>query len=156
MGDAEEMNVTYQKELFFTLMPELPDLFMQEYEEMVEDKVFYKLNPAWNKYVELEINHSLHVMAARADGKLIGFFFNFICHHLHYADLRCATVDTFYLLPEFRQGRIGLNLFVENEKMLKELGVQEITVAIPAQEMLDKVMKRLKYQGAGGIFRKRL
>lgn len=157
MGDTQnKMTVTYQKELFFTLMPELPELFLQEYEEAEIDKERNKLDPDWKRYVELEIAHIFHIQTARADGKLIGYFFNFIHRHLHFSNLLCAAVDTFYLVPEYRKGRTGIKFFTENEKMLKDIGAQKISLAFPMLAGLESLMKRLKYQEAERIFWKYL
>lgn len=141
--------VTYQKELFLAIMPELPELFQQEYEEAVEDKERHKLNPAWKRYVELELAGVLHVLTARADARLVGYFINMLFPHLHFSDLLCASSDTFYILPEHR-GHVGLKLFRENELMLKKLNVRKVIII--AEQPLEQIMKRLKYKASGGIF----
>lgn len=148
------MKITYQKEFFVQLIPELPELFMGEYEEAVEDKNRHKLNPAWQRYVELEMAQILHILTVRADGKLVGYIFNFIYPALQFADLVCASSDIMFILPAYRRGFTGVKLFIENDKMLKKLGAKKVLATFPSHANMQQLMKRLKYEVSGSIFSK--
>lgn len=148
------MAITFQKEWFLTLMPELPTLFLEHYEEIALDKEHMVLNPGWKQYVNLETAGVLHILTARDEGKLIGYHFNLCYPHLHYSDVLCSFSDMFFMLPLYRKGYTGVNMFIANEKMLKELGVKKMFVMTKVHKDMRPVMKRLKYKFIERIFSK--
>ena len=146
--------ITFQKEFFLTLMPELPPLFLAHYEEVALDKEHMVLQPAWKQYINLETAGVLHILTVRRDGRLIGYHFNLCYPHLHYADVLCSFSDMFFLRPEYRKGWLGVKMFIENEKMLKTLGVKKMFVMTKVHIDVRKIMKRLNYTFIERIFSK--
>lgn len=137
-------------------MPELPALFQEHYDEVALDKENMKLNPAWGRYIELELSGILHILTVRKDGGLIGYHFNLVYPHLHYADVLCSFSDMFFLRRDCRRGFAGVKLFLENEKMLRALGVRKCFVMTKVHVDVRKIMKRLKYKFIERIFAKKL
>lgn len=148
------MEITFQKEWFYSLMTELPALFFAHYDEIALDKGRMELSPAWKQYINLETSGVLHILTARADGKLVGYHFNLVYPHLHYSQVLCSFSDMFFLAPQFRRGWTGVKMFTENEKMLRELGVQKMFVMTKDHKDVTAVMKRLKYKFIERIFSK--
>ena len=64
--------ITYQKERFIEIMKELPPLFVQHYDEIALDKEHMLLEPAWQAYVNLDMQGALIITTARNNGILIG------------------------------------------------------------------------------------
>lgn len=140
------VKITFQKELFLEVMPEFPELFMAHYDEIALDKAQMPLNPAWKQYVNLESAGVLHVLTMRADGKLVGYFFNLAYPHLHYSDILCSFSDMFYIARGYRRGGWGyIKMLLANEAMLRDIGVQKIFVMTKIHKSMVAVMKRLKY-----------
>lgn len=145
------MAITYQKELFGKIMPELPEIFYAHWQEIALEQKVIKLEPDWNRYVALEINKILHVMTVRDDGILVGYYFGLVMPHLHYKSSLTAWSDLFFVLPSYRAAGngmvgVGYQLFKEVEKMLKNLGVQRHYVMTKKHLPLNMLMKRLRYK----------
>lgn len=150
------MTITFQKELFGKIMPELPELFYRHWEEVALDKEAIKLKPDWPTYLQMELLNILHMMTVRAEGKLVGYYIALVRPHLHYAESLTAWSDIFYLLPEYRRGLTGYQLFAETEDMLKKLGVQKSYVMTKAHLPITIIMKRRGYRFIERIYTKLL
>ena len=140
------MEITYQKEFFYYIMPELPALFMAHYDEVALDKEHMALSPAWKQYINLETAGVLHILTVRAGGELVGYFFNLVYPHLHYSDVLCSFSDMFFMRPQYRKGWRGVKLFIENEKMLKALGVKKLFIMTKIHIDVIKIIERLRYK----------
>jgi hypothetical protein len=150
------VTVTFQEEAFSSLISELPELWNRHWDEVALDKEAVPLAPDWMGYKELERLGMLHIMTARADGKLIGYYFAFVRPHLHYRHTQHAWSDIFIILPEYRKGLTGYRLFVETEKMLKSLGVRKSYVVTKVHIPLKMLMKRLGYRFIERVYSKLL
>lgn len=150
------MKITFQKEPFTGLIPELPELWGRHWDEVALDKEAVPLAPDWAGYTELERVGMLHIMTARADGKLIGYYFAIVRPHLHYRHTLHAFSDIFIILPEYRRGLAGYQLFRETEKMLKALGVRKTYVVTKVHIPLKMLMKRLGYRFIERVYSKLL
>lgn len=143
--------ITYQKEWFGKIMPELPDIFYAHWQEIALEKKAIKLAPDWNRYIALEAAKMLHIMTVRDNGILIGYYFGLVSSHLHYKASLTAWSDLFFVLPEYRTAGFGLigigqRLLREAEKMLKDLGVQRHYMMTKQHLPLNMLMKRLRYK----------
>ena len=138
-------DVTFQKEFFIDIMRELPPLVLKHYKEVQVEENGEDCNVAWLRYVELERSGALHILTVRVDSHLVGYYFNMLFPHLRHADRLCAWSDVFFVLPEYRREGVGVRLFEENDKMLKELGVKKNFISFKAHIDLRKLLKRLKY-----------
>ncbi len=144
------MAVTFQKELFVQLMPELPPLFFRHWSEVILPKERLPLDPDWARYNLMEAQGNLHIMTARADGRLIGYYFAVVVPNLHCKSALTAYSDMFYVLPEYRGSGWGMcgtgyKLIVEMEKVLRGLGVRKSYLVTKAHLPITIILKRLKY-----------
>lgn len=144
----------FNKESFFAIMGELPPIFLEHYKEIALDQGRMPLQPAWQRYIELEQSDILHILTVRHKGRLVGYHFNFVYPHMHYASTLCSFSDMFFILPQYRQGFNGIKFFIENEKMLKVIGVKKMFVMTKVHKEVQPVMKRLKYKFIERIFSK--
>lgn len=138
--------ITYQKQLFIQIMDELPPLILQHYDEVQVEEKGEPCEVDWQRYINLELAKSLHILTVREDGKLVGYFFNMVFPHLRHAKRLCSWSDVFFIHPAHRRGLVGARLFIENDKMLKSLGVQKNFISFKVHIDLRKLLKRLKYK----------
>jgi hypothetical protein len=138
------MTITFQKESFTALLPELPELFILHDSEISEDETT-PIDPDWRRYIALEVSGALHVMTVRDGQKLVGYYIAMVMPHLHRKHQLCAYSDLFFIKMAYRNGWAGYKLFVNAEKMLKELGVHKSYLVTKAQYPITIIVKRLKY-----------
>lgn len=148
------MGVTFQKELFIRLMPELPEIFLEHHEEIEEDHVD-PLDPDWPRYMHMEMAGQLHIMTMRADGYLAGYYFAVVVPNLHHKTRLCAYSDMFFVRKDFRMGWYGYRLLAETDKMLATLGVKKSYLVTKEEHPITILLKRLKYVLAERIYTKR-
>lgn len=151
---APSTEITYQREWFIKIMPELPALFLKHYDEIALDKNKMELDPAWIQYVNLESAGVLHVLTMRVDGVLAGYYFNLVYPHLHYSKILCSFGDMFFIDKKYRTPWRYVKLFVENEKFLRSIGTKKVFVMTKVHRDFRPVMKRLKYRFIERIFSK--
>ena len=72
----------------------------------------------WDRYFDMALVGILRCLTVRSAGALVGYCF--ICVHpsQNHRSVLSAIYDRFWLDPAWRQGRTGLQLFQEAEKML--------------------------------------
>jgi GNAT superfamily N-acetyltransferase len=136
------MAITFQKELFGLIAPELPDLWLRHWEEIDQEN---RLDPDWQKYLVMEATGLLHVITARNTKKLIGYYMAVVTPQLHDKTCLMAFSDTLYILPEYRVGWTGYKLIREAGKMLKVLGVKKSYLVTKKNFPLIMLLKRLGY-----------
>ena len=126
-------------------MAELPELFIAEWEEALGDgETKQRLNPAWDKYVQMELAGTLYFFAARDGKKLVGYIITILHPHLHFRDMLYAFVDALYLKPKYRDGD-SKTFVLENEAVLKAQGAEKINISIPPSTWQYRLMKELNY-----------
>ena len=116
--------ITFQVEKWASYYPDAEPLMPQHWREMAMDQDRIKLSLDVPKYEQMEHNGVLHILTARDDGMLVGYYLAFIFPHFHYADAGLmAFTDIYWLKPEYRKGPTGALLFIEAERSLKARGV---------------------------------
>lgn len=132
--------VTYQREPWSdALRDEAMPLLLRHWEEIALDKEMVPLDPKWEMYSMMERSGMLTITTARLDGTLIGYVSHFVVPNLHYASLKIADNDLFWLAPEHRNSRIGITLLRESEKNAIAMGCNKITM----KEKIDRPLGRL-------------
>lgn len=141
------MAITYQKEKFADIMPELPDLFVEHWEHLAHHRDVIKLDPAWNEYLDLEKRGKLHIITVRKDGVLVGYAFGMLYHHLHYRSTLYAHSDMFIISKKARDGfASGVRvhrLLKEFLGMMRDLGAKKVYVSFKVDHDLTTVVERL-------------
>lgn len=150
-----EPTITIQKEWFLNTMKELAPLFDDEWQEVSAGKeTKQELNPAWEKFMQIESSGMLHLLTARVDGKLIGYLMTIIHPHLHFADVIYGFVDGFYVKPEYRDAGVVESLIGDNEDMLRSAGIGRIRMDAQPDMWLYKELKKLHYERTEFVFMK--
>jgi GNAT superfamily N-acetyltransferase len=149
---------TYCEETLASARPELEALLPLHWQEIARDKdnPKFQLKPDWATYHALEAVGQFWMMVVRVDGAMVGYLIGFVRRQLHYADSLAFVSDIFYLLPEHRKGRIGIELFRQAEKALRRRGVDKIYLGSKCREDLDrsKLFTHLGYERIEYVFAK--
>lgn len=116
--------IRFDVEQWKDALPELQPMFQLLWDDVGLDKEKFKAKHDDAKYTALDAAGMLHVVTARASGRLVGYFISFLTPNPHYVDSGLmAYTDMYYLAPECRKGSIGLRLFAFVEKCWREKGV---------------------------------
>jgi GNAT superfamily N-acetyltransferase len=144
------MTLTLQKERFVAIAPELPELMRQHWIEAYPEAERLPFDPDFPQFSSMDLTGRLHIITVRYDGRLVGYFFAAVSNHLHSRKAKCAWSDMFYIHPDYRtEGRgmwaAGYLLFVEVEKMLRELEVVKCYIVTKKHFPITVIMRRLKF-----------
>lgn len=150
------MTITFQKEAFFKLMPELPPLFYEHWKATELDPDIMQLDIDWIRYLKMEAAGVLHIMTARLDRDLVGYYFAIVVPRIHCKGALTAYSDMFWVTPLARKGWTGVKLFTYTEKMLRDLGVRKSYIVTKVHLPLTILLKRLKYKFEEKLHAKRL
>lgn len=155
--------ITYQVEPFDTFFEEAQELLEQHWEEIALNKDKIKLAIDVDKYREAAARGALHIVTVRDaneqkwafdPGKLVGYHVALIVPHLHYKNDLHAMTDIFFVHPDYRRGRIGIELFKFVEKALKERGVVKMCTAVKLHKDIGKIFERLGWTETERLFTK--
>jgi len=136
--------ITYQEERLHDFLEELKPILNNHYDELSVTKSF-NLNPDYDRYLKFQDLGSFFIMTCRLDGQLIGYIAYFLYPHIHYKDCMTAMEDLYYVQKEHRQGRVGLKLFSESEKILKDKGVNRIILSCKTHQDHTRLFEHLGY-----------
>ncbi len=139
--------LTFQVEILIDCLPEIELLLQAHFEEVATNKDGLG-GPNMDKqaYFAAEQRGELHIVTARSDGKVAGYYVAFVRPHLHYVHSLSAITDIYYLMPELRQGRNGIRLFTEAERTLKQRGVQRVFSGTKKHNDMSKIFEYLGWQ----------
>ena len=131
---------TYCVEPFSAARPEMEQLLEAHWRELGRDQddPRFALKPDWDTYAALEALGQILMVVVRIDGVMGGYYIGFVRRQLHYVGSLALTTDVFFLQKEYRQGRIGLELFKEVEKAAVARGVDKIYLGCKSAEELDR------------------
>jgi hypothetical protein len=96
----------------------------------------------------------LHVLTARAEGVLAGYYVSVIVPHPHYRTTLFGLVDAYYVVPRFRTALCGLELFLTLEEEMGKLGVRCLISTTKLHYDLSPLFERCGWQPAGKTFTK--
>lgn len=149
---------TYCIESLASVRPELDRLLPSHWAEIARDRgdPRFALKPDWDTYYALEAIGQFWMMSCRVDGRLVGYLIGFVSRQLHYADSLAFRADIYFLLPEYRKGRIGIELFRQAEEALRRRGVDKIYMGCKVRADLDrsKLFEHLGYDRIEYVYAK--
>jgi hypothetical protein len=119
------------------------DIVTKHYDEIAQFKDVQKLAPDFEAYDRMEKAGKLWVMTVRDEGILIGYIVMFLSNDLHYRELRRATEDIHFIVPEHRKGILGYKMLARMKEEMKLLGVHTITVRTKADNSHGVLFERL-------------
>lgn len=104
-------------------------------------------NPDKARYIAYNEMGFLHLITARDEGKLVGYFGVYITESMH-SQIKMATEDTFYIHPDYRYGRLALRFLKYIESYLTQIGVKDILFSCEIENKtgIKKLLRYLGYQ----------
>jgi GNAT superfamily N-acetyltransferase len=147
--------ITYTQETDWPkFRSEIEPLLESHWREIALDNAVIKLDPDWLEYARLDSLGQLHLLAVRNDDVLVGYYIGIVKPHLHYKSNLMAFNDVMYIKPEYRQGMVGVRIFKEIERTLKERGVEKMYTNTKAHHDFGVILDRLGYRKAETIYTK--
>ena len=142
------MTVEYNVEKSVDCLEEIKPLLESHYKEvaMYQDKI--DLNPDYDKYQTLCDSDLLHIVTARDEDVLVGYFISILVPHLHYKDHMYALNDIVFIAAEYRNAKFGLSLFKYAEEALKDKGVSVMIIHMKTSLPFDSLCEGLGYDYA--------
>jgi len=137
--------IEFQEEALIDILDELKPLLTEHWEEIALYKDKIKLSPDYERYLMADDVGVLHILTARDDEKLIGYFISFVQPHVHYMDNTFAINDVLFIHPSYRKGSVGYKLFKHAEKSLKAIGVDVIMIHAKVKRDFKPLMDKLGY-----------
>jgi len=143
--------ITYQVEpLFPDAIEEMKSLFEAHREDVGHRKPgegpAWELNPDYDRYRSLFDAGVLHLCTARDDdNKIIGYYLNIMMNLLHYKHVKAAVSDIFFILPEYRKGRVGIALFKFMIEAVRQSGAQVIKSHCKSYHDIGPMVERMGF-----------
>lgn len=149
--------LTFQHEKWADCVAEMRLIWPEHWASLALDQAQIRLGVDEAKYEQGEALGCLHIVTARADGTLIGYYYGMLMNHLHYRDagVMCYS-DVYYLKPEFRQGGAGARFMAFILASLKEAGVVKLYISTKIHDDHGALFERLGMQCTDRVFTKLL
>lgn len=137
------MSVVFAVENIAVIRDEAMDVVRQHYDQTAQFKEVQELDPDWEAYDRIEQAGKLWVMTAREDGRIVGYIIMLLSMDMHYRNLRRATEDVHFMIPEDRKGLIGYKMLSQTVNAMREKGVQTVTFRTKASDSHGVLFERL-------------
>jgi hypothetical protein len=125
----------------------------REHAEAQSDKRL-TFDPDWDRLFGWSTAGDLEIWTTRADGRLIGYVSVLFLRHLYSQEWRMANVHTPFLAPEWRVGRLGIEMMATLFDALREREVQIVDIGLDVGSPMNALVERMKFQPAEVIWRK--
>jgi L-amino acid N-acyltransferase YncA len=106
--------------------PNVAALLRAHWDELAVHKDQMRLDPDFDRIVQLDEAGLFRIWAARDEGQLVGYLAFFVQPHLHYRSTLTAVEDLFLLAKPYRRGLTGYRMFTTAIDALRELGVKRV------------------------------
>lgn len=137
------MNISYKVEEYDDVRHEIDGYLRAHWDEIALNQAEIPLDKDEAAYAALNEKGSIHILTVRKDGELVGYIAGIVSPHLHYkSSLHCFT-DVFWIRPDCRKGRIGIELFKKYRSTLKARGVKKVFIASKCHLDMSLIFERL-------------
>ncbi len=138
--------ITFHIESFTESLPEFRPLLPLHWKELALNQDHVPLDPQWEVYYERERRGELFFVAAREEGRIVGYYIAFIAPGLHYANCLTCTTDIFFIHPGKRVAMTSLKLFKFVEEELRRRGVKRWFIGSKVHADASAIFERLKFE----------
>lgn len=154
--------MTFQWEPLARLLNDgLEKIAQQDWREIGVDHDKIPLDVDWSHYQSLERAGIYRAIAARRNGRLVGYNSFHLGKHLRHRNAVFGQNDVLYLIPEQRRGAVGLRFLSESDALLKAAGAVKIRYDVQlhvrlgvSKGTLGDLLKRLGYVHTAEVFTK--
>lgn len=147
-------SITYSVEHWTEIESEFLPFIEPHWRELGLDHIDVPVSLDFPKYRKLDQDGFLHVVCTRDEGVLIGYHISVIDTFLHYSTTKHMAVDLYFLKPEYRKSKIGLEMFQFAERCAKKLGVVKIVNGSKIHLHHEQLFKGLGYKSTDIIYSK--
>lgn len=149
--------LTFRQEKWADCVAEMRALWPEHWKELALDREKVELGCDEAKYEQGEAIGCLHIVTARSDGKLAGYYYGMLMHHLHYKDagLMCYS-DVYFLKPEHRKGANGARFLAAIMDSLKRRGVVKFYLSTKVHQDHGELFERFGMKCTDRVFTKLL
>lgn len=137
------MTVTFAPEMLRNVWQEIEELLPLHFDETGRREG--RLDMDWDTYFALEEMGIVHVLVARSEGRMVGYFVGFIRPNLHNRQRMAAVSDMYFIHPDFR-GHSGFTMFREVEKYWRGRGVQMAAITCKVTRRFHRLFERLGWR----------
>lgn len=110
------------------IFDELQPLLLKNWDEAAVEKDASPLDPDWDKYFALEAAGVLGIATLRVNGKLGGYVACLVGPTLQNKSTTWGQIDTIWLHPKLRRGRLADKLLAFAEEKLRAAGVAVVRI----------------------------
>lgn len=116
--------ILFTTETFEDFWRDAQHIFPVHWKELALDQDKIELGIDADRFSTIGKQGMLHIVTARDDDFMFGYYVAIVMPHLHYKDSGVmAFTDMYYILPEYRKGGCGAKFLIEVERTLRERGV---------------------------------
>jgi GNAT superfamily N-acetyltransferase len=118
------LSVAYQLESWPEALAEIIPLSRLLWEDVAVDKERFVTECDLERYNKLHELGMLQVVTARIGKRLIGFIVSLVGPNVHYKGAgTMVNTDAYFILPEYRKGNIGIQMFSFAEETWRAMGI---------------------------------
>lgn len=134
-----------------------PDLaaLLAEYEAESANDEIGPARPQIATYLAMEASGVMHALAARVDGRLVGFLFLLLPVLPHFGQL-VGVAESYFVAAGYRKTGAGTQLRLAAEDVARAAGAVGILISAPTDGVLAQVMPRSGYRETNRVFFKGL
>lgn len=148
--------ITFHVEPWSRFRTEGVQLWKDHWAEVAVDRDEIKLDVDFAQYDAQDAAGALHIVVARDEGRIVGYWSGLIRGHLHYGSTLHAFTDVYFVEKAYRKEGLGVALFSFVEKSLKARGVKKIVTATKVHLNHSALFKGLGYRETEIVFTKLL
>lgn len=150
------MNLTVMRTTVAEMQAD-PDLaaLLAEYEAESANDEIGPARPQIATYLAMEASGVMHALAARVDGRLVGFLFLLLPVLPHFGQL-VGVGESYFVASAYRHTGAGTRLRTTAEEVAAAAGAVGMLLSAPTDGVLAQVMPRSGYRETNRIYFKRL
>lgn len=116
--------VSVQTETWTEIDSDIEGVAGLHWQELALDQLLFERDLDHERYLKMEELGMIHVVTARDERKLVGYIVCFVMPHMHYKSSGLvALADMYFVIREYRKGGLGVRMFREMERGLRERNV---------------------------------
>lgn len=121
------------------------ELLHEHWNELATDKRLMQLAPRLELYAAVEAAGDCVAVGAFDADRLFGYSVSFLAWHPHYAGLRVCQNDVLFVTKARRNGRAGIALIRESERIAADKGARLFVWHAKPRTALDELLPRMGY-----------
>lgn len=138
--------LTFQQERWPQVEAEILAIAERHWEEIAVHKEEIPLDLDCDLFRTMDLNGILHITTARVDGYLVGYYGMVVRTHPNYRTTLFGFIQSYFLLPEYRDPTTGILLFEAMEKAMREAGAEALISGHKLHHNVGPLFERLGWK----------